>query len=75
MNIQNLGNGFFCKTYTENGICYEVYLFKDNDKMIYHHDTLPAFRAYVNDRLISESYYYLGELQSSKDFDSNGKEF
>lgn len=75
MQTKSLGNNLFYKTYTENGIWYEIYLFQDNDKMIYHHDCLPAFRAYVDDRLISESYYYLGELQSAKDFDFNGKEF
>lgn len=75
MNIENLGNNLFFKTYTENGISYQIYLFQDNDKFVYHHDTEPAFRSFVDGRLISESYYYLGELQSSKDFDSNGKEF
>lgn len=75
MSFSDLGNGFFFKTYEQQGIKYELYYFKDNEKMLLHRENGPAFLATYQGKVISESYYYLGELQSSKDYDGEGKEF
>lgn len=75
MTLTDLGNNFFLKKYEQLGMSYELYYFKDGEKMLLHRENGPAFTAKYQDRLVSESYYYLGELQSSKDYDSEGNEF
>ena len=73
--ITDLGNFCFLERFEEAGISYESYYFKDNDKLVLHREDGPAFITYFNNKIVSESYYYLGELQSCKDYDGDGNEF
>lgn len=73
--LTDLGNDCFLETFEEAGISYESYYFNDNGKLVLHREDKPAFITYFNNKVVSESYYYLGELQSSRDYDSNGNEF